>query len=135
MFFTKVILSLSGYSLWSLSSPDLDIIQFAVNYLLRRIWKLPRNTHCNLSFSSSSYKKFALQASLFPILLCYVIFLSSGSSSFLPFTFSLVTISFLDLEIMIFIYNILKSFGLNSPIIPDLFHVIDYYTTVFVLEV
>ena len=38
-------LSLYGYNIWSLSSPDLNILQVAVNHLLRRIWRLPRQSH------------------------------------------------------------------------------------------
>ena len=38
-------LSLYGCVLWSLSSPDMNIIQVATNHHLRRIWKLPRNSH------------------------------------------------------------------------------------------
>ena len=36
---------LYGCSIWSLSSPDLNILQVAVNHLLRRIWRLPRQSH------------------------------------------------------------------------------------------
>ena len=38
-------LSLYGCVLWSLSSPDINIIQVATNHHLLRIWKLPRNSH------------------------------------------------------------------------------------------
>ena len=38
-------LSLYGCNIWSLSSPDLNILQVAVNHLLRRIWRLPRQSH------------------------------------------------------------------------------------------
>jgi hypothetical protein len=38
-------LSLYGCVLWSLSTPDINIIQVALNHHLRRIWKLPRNSH------------------------------------------------------------------------------------------
>ena len=38
-------LSLYGSVLWLASSPDIKIIETAMNYHLRQIWKLPRNSH------------------------------------------------------------------------------------------
>ena len=38
-------LSLYGSVLWFASSPDIKIIETAMNHHLRRIWKLPRNSH------------------------------------------------------------------------------------------
>ena len=38
-------LSLYGCNIWSLSSPDLNILQVAVNHLLHRIWRLPCESH------------------------------------------------------------------------------------------
>ena len=38
-------LSLYSCNIWSLSSPDLNILQVAVNHLLCRIWRLPRQSH------------------------------------------------------------------------------------------
>ena len=41
-------LSLYGCNIWSLSSPDLNILQVAVNHLLRRIWRLPCQSHSTI---------------------------------------------------------------------------------------
>ena len=38
-------LSLYGSVLWLASSPDIKIIELAMNHHLRRIWKLLRNSH------------------------------------------------------------------------------------------
>ena len=133
-------LSLYGCSLWSLSSPDLDIIQVAVNHLLRRIWKLPRNSHTAICHCLSRVP--AIRNLLFKrhYSLYSSAMLSSSplvkavySSSFLPFTFTGYNFIFGSRHIKLysahdflnasFIYNIRKSFGLNSPfesIITDL---------------
>ena len=41
-------LSLYGCNIWSLSSPDLNILQVAVNHLLHTIWRLPRQSHSGI---------------------------------------------------------------------------------------
>ena len=46
-------LSLYGSCLWSLSSPSIDLIEIALNKLLRRIWNLPYNSHSGIVHCSA----------------------------------------------------------------------------------
>ena len=42
-------LSLYGCSLWSLSSTSIKLIEVAVNKILRKLWKLPYNSHTGIT--------------------------------------------------------------------------------------
>ena len=46
-------LSLYGSCLWSLSSPSINIMEIALNKLLRRIWNLPYNSHSGIVHCSA----------------------------------------------------------------------------------
>ena len=86
-------LSLYGCVLWSLSSPDINIIQVALNHHHRRIWKLPRNSHsaiCHCLSQVSAIRNVVLKR--------FSSFCKSALSSSSPLTvsrFFLIPVSFL----------------------------------------
>ena len=45
VFYSYRFVSLYGSVLWLASSPDIKLIEAAMNHHLRQIWKLPRNSH------------------------------------------------------------------------------------------
>ena len=46
-------LSLYGCCLWRLDSPSMNLIEVAFNKILRRIWKLPSNSHTRIVHSTA----------------------------------------------------------------------------------
>ena len=130
-------LSLYGCVLWSLSSPDINIIQVALNHHLRRIWKLPRNSHsaichCLGQVSAirnvilkrfSSFCKSALSSSS-PLTVSVF-----SDSCFLPYTFTgynnmygyqhVKLYSDQDVSSAMYIRYIRLHFGFNSPFESD----------------
>ena len=130
-------LSLYGCVLWSLSSPDINIIQVALNHHLRRIWKLPRNSHsaichCLGQVSAirnvvlkrfSSFCKSALSSSS-PLTVSVF-----SDSCFLPYTFTgynnmygyqhVKLYSDQDVSSAMYICYIHLHFGFNSPFESD----------------
>ena len=127
-------LSLYGCNLWSLSSPNLNIIQVAVNRILRRIWKLPRQSHsaiCHCLSEIPAINNLLLKR----FLSLYSSAMSSSSPlvnsvyfscSILPFTFTgynyiygsghVKLYSNYDFHHASIIYGIRQSFGLNSSL-------------------
>ena len=73
-------LSLHGCNIWSLSSPDLNILQVAVNHLLRRIWRLPRQSHSAICHCLSLVTAITNQA-----MRTFFSFYSTAMSSSSPF--------------------------------------------------
>ena len=51
--FRSYCLSLYGCSLWRLDSPSMNLIEVAFNKILRRIWKLPFNSHTRIVHSTA----------------------------------------------------------------------------------
>ena len=51
--FCSYCLSLYGCSLWRLDSPSMNLIEVAFNKILRRIWKLPFNSHTRIVHSTA----------------------------------------------------------------------------------
>ena len=77
-------LSLYGCNIWSLSSPDLNILQVAVNHLLRRSGDYCVNLHCHLSLSLSrpSDNKSSYEEIPLTVFNCHVLLFSSCQSCF-----------------------------------------------------